>query len=129
MSVRASDAGGSRPAEIDENELAHHRRLVIRSGEQILMAGARVESNVKPLITIGHFKNGEPAVHFRNYRPTSGDAWVITKEGASFTLPEIATAIQRLCALFPYVPGLLAAMRLMEGRTNDQVGEVGVRDG
>jgi hypothetical protein len=119
MAESASDAGGSRPADIDENELAHHRRLIIRSGEQVLYAGVHVTSKVKPLITTGHFKNGEPAVHFRNYRPTGADGWVITKEGASFTLPEIATAIRRLCALFPYVPELLVAMRLMEGRSDD----------
>ena len=89
--------------------------------ERLRIDKSTVTENVKPLITIGQFKSGEPAVHFRNYRATGKDAWIITREGASFTLPEVATAIQRLCRLFPYVPELLDAMKAIQGRGVDHV--------
>lgn len=113
----ANDVGEAQPAELEK---VHHRRLITRSDEQILYAGAHISSNLRPAITIGTLKDGRPVVHFRNYRSSGKDAWHLTREGASFTLDEVAVAVRRLCALFPYVPQLLAAMRGMEAQTRGQ---------
>lgn len=119
MSKRERMAVGAQSAGSNE-EARHLERLVLRSGEQCLYAGAHVASNVRPAITVGALKDGRPVIHFRNYKSSGPDAWCISKEGATFTLDEVAIAIRRLCALFPYVPELLAAMREMSGIRPDE---------
>lgn len=112
MSVSARDTGGAQPAQLDDNEQAHHRRLIIRSGEQVLYAGAHVSSNVRPMCTTGQLKTGEPVVHFRNYRTEGRNAWIITDEGATFTMGELVIVVNRLRGLFPEMPELLTAAQI-----------------
>lgn len=111
-----ANSAGARPATINGNELSHHHRLIIRSGEQVLYAGAHVSSNVRPICTTGQLKSGEPVVHFRNYRTEGRGAWIITGEGATFTMAELVTVVNRLRALFPVMPELLAAAQLGSAR-------------
>lgn len=76
-----------------------------KAGDLIVWAPA-IRSSIRPLVTLGRFRNGTPAIHFRRYRVRPDGVAVMTDEGASFRIDEVVELVERLRATFDAIPSL-----------------------
>lgn len=75
-------------------------------GGELLVWAPRIKSEVRPLVTLGRFRDGTPAIHLRRYRVRGDGDAVMTNEGATFRVDEMVELIERLRAVFAVIPSL-----------------------
>jgi hypothetical protein len=78
----------------------------IVSGETFIFAPAGIRTRRQPMVTIGRFRDGRTAVHFRQYAQHSPGVYAITHDGISLTIAELSEAVRRLHEVFSAVPEL-----------------------
>jgi hypothetical protein len=61
--------------------------LRLKSGE-VWVFSPDIQSSRVPMVSFGRFRDRQPALHFRVYRRQPDGSYVITNEGASFTVAE-----------------------------------------
>jgi len=76
------------------------------SGETFIFTPAGIRTCRRPCVTIGRFKNGTPAIHFRQYAEQSPGNYAITQDGVSLTIAELSEVVLRLRGVFAAVPEL-----------------------
>lgn len=81
--------------------------LGLRPGELPIFAPSGLRSRRWPVCSLGRFRDGKFAIHFRIHR-RRGDEWVMTHNGASFTLPELRRIIAVIDRLVAEMPELAA---------------------
>lgn len=76
------------------------------AGGELIIWKPEIRSSLRPLATLGTFKNGEPALHLRTYRLRPNGVACMTRAGCSFRLDEFVEVVERLKAVFDVIPSL-----------------------
>lgn len=111
-------AKGNKPQPPDDRSAEPYRdgavekeppKLKLQSGEQLLFSPPNLTSSRRPVASLGQFKTGEPALHFRIYRRRGEGVYNITGDGASFTLAEFDVIVRRVRELCKHSPEMAIA--------------------
>lgn len=78
----------------------------ITSGEVLLYSPPNITTRNRPCISLGRFRDGTWALHFRQYAldEKSAGGVRITRDGASFTIAEVELGINKAKAMAALVP-------------------------
>lgn len=99
---------GSQHARADQETANLPDVVRTKSGELIVWAPL-IKSEIRPMITLGRFRDGTPAIHFRRYRVRPDGIAVMLAEGASYRVDEIVEGVDHLRAMFEAIPSLRAS--------------------
>lgn len=80
------------------------------AGEVILWT-APIRSRVRPMVSLGQFADGTPAIHCRAYRVSASGVASMLKGGCSFRVSELVEVVERVRALLAAVPSLRGEAR------------------
>lgn len=76
------------------------------AGGELIIWKPEIKSSLRPMATLGTFKNGEPSLHLRTYRVRPNGVACMTRAGCSFRLDEFVEVVERLRAVFDVIPSL-----------------------
>jgi hypothetical protein len=79
--------------------------IKLQSGQILLFSPPNMGwSKRRPVASLGHFRDGEPALHFRQYQRQGSGLYHLTREGVSWKLSEfdaIVRRVQDVCDVLP----------------------------